>query len=51
MLKRLTLSETDTFEEVNKALNNLIDNINLIESKVIDDDIEAEKKAKKKGGK
>ena len=51
MLKNLTLSETDTFEEVNKALNDLIDNLNLVEGKVLALDSNKSKKEKKKGGK
>ncbi len=35
MLKNVTGQETDTFDEVNKALNRIIDNINLVESKVL----------------
>ena len=48
MLKNLTLTETDTFEEVNKALNNIIDNANLVEEIVL---APKEDKKKKKGGK
>ena len=35
MLKNVTGQETDTFDEVNKVLNKLIDNVNLVESKVL----------------
>lgn len=35
MLKNVTLQETDTFDEVNKVLNKLIDNLNLVEGKVL----------------
>lgn len=35
MLKNVTLQETDTFDEVNKVLNKLIDNLNLVENKVL----------------
>ena len=55
-INRLTLSETDTFEEVNKALNMLIDNHN--ENEVYNAEVERynesvipKKKDKKKGGK
>lgn len=34
MIDHLTESETDTFSEVNKAINMLIDNLNLTEGKV-----------------
>lgn len=34
MLENVTLSETDTFEEVNKVLNMLIDNLDQVEAKV-----------------
>ena len=33
-MKHLTLAETDTFDEVNRAINMLIDNLALIEAKV-----------------
>lgn len=49
MLKNLTGSETDTFDEVNKALNRIIDNLNLIETEVLAS--KKKKKKKKKGGK
>lgn len=53
MISRLTLSETDTFDEVNKAINMLIDSLNLIEDKVcqITEGLSGPKKTKKKGGK
>lgn len=35
MLKNVTSQETDTFDEVNKVLNKLIDNVNLVENKVL----------------
>jgi hypothetical protein len=35
MLKNVTGQETDTFDEVNKVLNRIIDNLNLIENKVL----------------
>lgn len=51
MLNNVTSQETDTFEEVNKVLNKLIDNLNLVESKVLVLDSEKKKaKPKKKGG-
>lgn len=34
MLKNVTSQETNTFDEVNIVLNNLIDNVNLIETKL-----------------
>ena len=52
MLQRLTNDETNTFDEVNKALNMLIDNLNLVEAKVLVlDKPKGKKKAKKKGDK
>ena len=53
MISRLTESETDTFSEVNKAVNMLIDNLNLIEDKVCQmaKGLEKSKKTKKKGDK
>ncbi len=52
MLKNVTEAETNTFDEVNKVLNRLIDNVNLVESKVLVlDSRKAKKKAKKKGDK
>ena len=59
MLKNVTFQETDTFEEVNKVLNDLITNLNLIETKVLVLDKTTAKrswvnrllKPKKKGGK
>jgi len=50
MLKNVSEQETDTFSEVNKVLNNLIDNLNLIEGKVLVLDSK-EKEKPKKGGK
>ena len=56
MLKNLTGSETDTFDEVNKELNRIIDNLNLVEAKILSQDsnivanakaIKANAKAKK----
>ncbi len=44
MLQRVTSQETDTFDEVNKVLNRLIDNVNLIEGKVLALDETTEKK-------
>lgn len=35
MLKNVSFQETDTFGEVNIVLNKLIDNLNLVESKVL----------------
>jgi len=35
MLKNVTGQETDTFDEVNKVLNRVIDNLNLVENKVL----------------
>lgn len=35
MLKNVTLQETDTFDEVNRTLNRIIDNLNLVENKVL----------------
>ena len=49
-MKNVTLQETDTFEEVNKILNELIDNLNLVEGKVLVLDSK-KKKEKKKGAK
>lgn len=52
MLKNVTGQETDTFDEVNKVLNRVIDNLNLIESKVLVlDKTTVKKKTKKKGAK
>ncbi len=48
MIKNVSLSETDTFEEVNKVLNILIDNLNQVESKVLVIDSKPNKKSKKK---
>lgn len=51
MLKNVTLQETDTFDEVNKVLNLLIDNVNLIENKVLVLESNKKKSNKKKGDK
>jgi hypothetical protein len=51
MLKNVTGQETDTFDEVNKVLNLLIDNVNLIESKVLVLESKKKKSEKKKGDK
>lgn len=48
MLKNVSEQETDTFTEVNKVLNKLIDNLNLVESKVLV--LDSKKKKPKKGG-
>ncbi len=50
-MKNLTLSETDTFEEVNKVLNMLIDNLNQAEGKILVLTEILTRKSKKKGGK
>lgn len=50
-MKNVTLSETDTFEEVNKVLNMLITNLILIEGKILVHHEILTKKVKKKGGK
>lgn len=47
MLEKVSEQETDTFSEVNKVLNKLIDNVNLIESKVLVLDSKAKAKSKK----
>lgn len=53
MLKNVTGSEADTFDEVNKVLNKVIDNLNLIENKVLvlDKTTVKKKDEKKKGAK
>lgn len=49
MLKNVSLQETDTNEEVNRVLNHLIDNVNLIEAKVLV--LDSKQEVKKKGAK
>ena len=57
MLNNVTGQETDTFDEVNKVLNRIIDELNLVDEKVsILDETTAKKrvrklKPKKKGAK
>lgn len=47
MLKNLTGQETDTSDEVNKQLNKIIDNLNLIEAKVLNLDTKTDALTKK----
>ncbi len=47
MLKNVTYQETDTFDEVNVVLNKLIDNLNLVENKVLFLDANSKKSAGK----
>lgn len=50
MLRNVTNSETDTFDEVNRVLNRLIDAVNVL-TPVERKAKKKERKAKKKGGK
>jgi hypothetical protein len=51
MLKNVTGQETDTFDEVNKVFNRIIDNLNSTENKVLVlDETTMKKKLKKKKG-
>lgn len=51
MLKNVSGQETNTFDEVNKVLNKIIDNLNEVEGKVlILDKTTAKKKDEKKKG-
>lgn len=35
MLKNVTGQETDTFDEINKVMNKIIDNLNVVETEVL----------------